>query len=131
MSEKTPSGILSFVAVPDDAGDADVKVYVNGELVESGGGGDSDFAIAKWTNTIANLKIVGCFIDEETIAPTTMSTEFDVGSYDLAMYKGSGVCYMDPSGVEYVEFTGDAEVDVDGTITYTGDFTISLKGNEE
>ena len=36
-----PSGVLNFENVPADAGDPDVKVYVNGDLVESGGGGAS------------------------------------------------------------------------------------------
>lgn len=36
-----PSGVLNFENVPNDAGDPDVKVYVNGDLVESGGGGSS------------------------------------------------------------------------------------------
>ena len=36
-----PSGILNFENVPAGADDPDVKVYVNGELVETGGGGGS------------------------------------------------------------------------------------------
>lgn len=42
-----PSGILNFENVPADAGDPDVKVYVNGVKVNNGSGGDGNMVITQ------------------------------------------------------------------------------------
>lgn len=45
MSVKTPSAVVAFENVPEDAADPVVDVYVNGEKVDTGGGGGGDITV--------------------------------------------------------------------------------------
>ena len=126
----TPSGILSFWNVPDDASDPDIKVYVNGELVEMGGGGESDFSLATMT-------IAGEFDSATLNIPTVLNnggTDCAVGgempistgeTYHVILYKGVGFVYFSYE-LNYT-VSGDAEI-TDSMIKVTGDFTLTISG---
>lgn len=123
-----PSGILNFENVPDDAGDPDVKIYVNGEEV-SAGGGSSDFTTATMTiNTGSGVKglLMPIIYDEEPAGiietfPTTGS-ELEDGEYTIMLYKGFlGVEQHQGSSITV---SGSAEAQ-DNMLLITGDFEIT------
>lgn len=134
-----PSGIVSFYNVPEDAGDPDVKVYVNNELVESGGGGgDGDFTTA--TITLANpdneethmrgyYPIVdeskGIVLSRINIGGNDVTCLANNASYTVPLYKGkyTGIGLS----LEEMEISGDAEYDGE-YLTVTGDCTITYWG---
>ena len=123
-----PSGIVSFYNVPDDAGDPDVKVYVNNELVETGGGGESDFTTCEvtFTNTAASYVYIPELVDTEPAALATFG-EKAAGVYTIALYKGmavikTGAIVDDTSGLiqEDDENTGRYIITGDCSITFAG-----------
>lgn len=128
-----PSGVLNFENVPQDAGDPDVKVYVNGEEVSTGGGGDSDFTTT--TITVVNNKasdIYARFACLQEDAINEMTSPFIEASstedVTIIMYKGSAVGYLyDNDGMidTGVSITGDGVHD-DGEITVTGECEITV-----
>lgn len=132
MSTKTPSAVVSFNAVPEDAADPDVKVYVNGELIESGGGGGGgDLSTAIVTLTIAEG--CSCFLpycndgnnDPEAVAADTIA--YYSGEYNVVLYKGEALLSAnDLSVVSAV--SGDAEQDATYTrfVHITGDCSITI-----
>lgn len=131
-----PSGVLNFENVPADAGDPDVKVYVNGSEVSAGGGGDSDFDTVKVTfvnnDTVKNLEphisvIMESDGDKFIVADPLIMSETSE-ELDVVLYKGSadGGLYMSGSVVtEGVTVSGDIEYD-DGYITITGNGTVTI-----
>ena len=137
-----PSGVLNFENVPTDAGDPDVKVYVNGDLVETGGGGSSDFALA--TLTIGNniqCDVFGAVFDLSQMfelpadtLPTVISqmSEPSEGSYTVCLYKGCTVLNCFNDNMDHVEISGNIEpIDppVEGSYLYviTGDCSITYE----
>ena len=131
-----PSAVVSFNAVPEDAADPDVKVYVNGELVESGGGGSGDLSIATVT--------IGADSDTGTLGGSFVyKKEYEIyendGSagyidaaaeqeYEIILYKG--VAYVDLGESEYTSLSGDVTYDADNNVlVVTGDCSITLSTN--
>lgn len=126
-----PSGIISFYNVPDDAGDPDVKVYVNNELVEiGGGGGESDFSLVTMT-------VAGEANDVATNFPTVVNaggTDAAVGggveisgglTYPVILYKGVAFVFF----TDEVTFTVSGDAEITGQmIKVTGDFTLTISG---
>ena len=130
-----PSGILNFENVPADAGDPDVKVYVNGSEVEIGGGGDSDFTIAVVTinNTgETDLKLLASYIvgDDIDILPNVPVDDDDTTELQLILYKGSlRTALLTPDQQilkENIATTGSIEASAEGMLTITGDGTITV-----
>ena len=124
-----PSGILNFENVPADAGDPDVKVFVNGEEV-SAGGGDSDFTTATVTIAtglgIRNFLLPEIVDNEEYVAilcayPAPASI-LDDGEYLVPLYKGKLV--IENAGIQELTITGDATFE-DYMLTITGDCEIT------
>lgn len=124
-----PSGILNFENVPADAGDPDVKVYVNGSEVEIGGGGDSDLTTCELTVTTSG----DAYYDSIT-APLIYNNEAAIGSasatdettvYTIILYKGSakGISLIDLTGT--VTLSGDIAQD-GPAYTVTGDAAITI-----
>lgn len=120
-----PSGILNFENVPADAGDPDVKVYVNGSEVEIGGGGDSDFTTA--VMTVADYEGMMFpasppqLFNEEGNAGAYVESSVAAGEYTIVLYKGKCLFVTDCSSVTV---TGNATFD-DGFILATGDFSVT------
>lgn len=93
MSVKTPSAVVAFENVPDDAADPVVDVYVNGEKVSSGGGG------ADFVRVIPLIDDDGYFVPEETLS----FNDVDAGLADGLFYifepeqatSKYAICYMD------------------------------------
>lgn len=138
-----PSGILNFENVPQDAGDPDVKVYVNGELVETGGGGKSDFTVAN-VSIGADTMIQLCVLTDPSelyslpagTLPTVITDYVDAeeGTYSVPLYKGHAIIICLRESLDDVETSGDIEhinepgsdaflFDVTGdcSVTYTGE----------
>ena len=131
MTYKSPSGVFNYTQVPDDAGDADIKVYVNGEEVSSGGGGSSDFSTAKVT--IINNDANGINLYAAVVGENYMDCTDSVGGsaskeINIALYKGKAFAILRTAGGslidEDIETTGDIDFD-DGDITITGNGTIT------
>lgn len=116
-----PSGIVSFYNVPADAGDPDVKVYVNNELFETGGG-SSDFTTCMVTPGSRGIDVSLPVVDEEN---NTISMGFPSEAVKVVLYKGSikiPVAYLDVT----ID-SGDAVYDSGNDIvTITGDCTLSI-----
>ena len=128
-----PSGVLNFENVPADAGDPDVKVYVNGDLVETGGGG-SGIPIVKTatvkiiaTGTAEQTLYIGasCNTDRDATYVQSMFLDNDkyYAAYEPEIAGGSeldatmiiieengGCCINDSNLNEPASVTGDAEV---------------------
>lgn len=126
MTYKSPSGVFNYMQVPDDAGDAAVKIFVNGEEVSAGG--SSDFTIAKVTidtgSGAESLNLPYTF-DEENASGIWLSWAYNQafldGEYNIPLYKGMIIA-------EQVYATMDLEGDAtfeEGVLTITGDCTIS------
>ena len=117
-----PSGILSFWQVPEDAGDPDIKVYVNGELVETGGGG-GDFSTCTVTPGSNGITVNMPVVDEENNTLSLQGILFDPAK--VVLYKGSLVIPV-PLKLVVVD-SGDAVYDSDNEIvTITGDCQLSI-----
>lgn len=117
-----PSGILSFWQVPEDAGDPDIKVYVNGELVETGGG-SSDF-----TTCTVTPKDKGLYAEIPIIANDvlTMSDPDGVLSAEVPLYKGTLVMNF-PNAYFEVDVSGNATYDSGtGELVITGDCQLDI-----
>lgn len=124
-----PSGIINFENVPADAGDPDVKIYVNGEEVSSGGGG-GDFTTAVITtaadagtdNVTAPIPVV----DESGII---LPVEIEPNkTYTVVLYKGKlNLTVMNFGLVSFTVVSGDAEVTLDNDykVVVTGDCEIT------
>ena len=126
-----PSGILNFENVPLDAGDPDVKVYVNGELVETGGG-SSDLTLA--TITIAEdsdteYLSAMAYVDGDAIK-TMAAMECSAGdTFTVPLYKGTFVLQGPTSNLTV---TGDAEITsmegyLGNVVVITGDCTLKYE----
>ena len=121
-----PSGILNFENVPADAGDPDVKVFVNGEEVSAGGGGDSDFTTATVTISAVHVTDIPLpFIDDtdgyECVYVIYPTNAYDAGVYKVPLYKGK---LMVETNTSSITVTGDAEYS-EGVLTITGDCEIT------
>lgn len=121
-----PSGILNFENVPQDAGDPDVKVYVNGELVETGGGG-GDFttaivSVSEDVNVIATYLLTN---GDDTSLWTDSGMYADMSPFIIPLYKGKII--MVPSGGNVVSVTAnnDNAKAEDGKLVITGDCEIT------
>lgn len=121
-----PSGIVSFYNVPADAEDPDVKVYVNNELVESGGGGSSDLSFCNLTigedfdRTPISLTLP-YLSDLEGSEALVVGTQFNTGVYKIPLYKG--VCV---GSAAYTSITATGDVVYDGgALIITGDCEIT------
>lgn len=134
MTYKSPSGVFNYTQVPDDAGDADVKVYVNGEEVSAGGGGGDTVKIATIT-TAVDCSIFGCLVDlseEFDLDPGTLPDVFNMsesgaGIYTVALYNGHGIIIItteEPYNVTGNATKIDSIQDADA-YDITGDVTIS------
>lgn len=129
MSTKTPSAVVSFNAVPEDAADPDVKVYVNGELVESGGGGGGDLSACKITfdaESGSGYVDVAYFI-EIPDGPYGTSGKFRVTANavaDAILFKGK--CYVEKKNVlDTITVVSGSAVDADGMIEVSGDCVLN------
>ena len=118
-----PSGIVSFYNVPDDAGEPDVKVYVNNELVETGGGGGGDFSTCTVTPGANGITVNMPVVDEENNTLSLQGILFDPAT--VVLYKGSLVIPV-PLKLVVID-SGDAVYDSDNEIvTITGDCQLSI-----
>ena len=124
-----PSGLLSFWQVPEDAGDPDVKVYVNGELVEAGSG-SGDFTTASVTLTGNDVILVNVAYlvtsDGETQLVTSDAMTPEASPMTIPLYKGKIV--LVPSGSKFESVTANndnASIDSDGNLVITGDVEIT------
>ena len=133
MTYKSPSGVFNYTQVPDDAGDADVKIFVNGEEV-SAGGGSSDFTVAKISVTnqhsdAIQLNIANADDDENTSSDQiNISGGSTVDNINVILYKGNAYGTLFDSNGQLIEedvtVSGDVEFD-EGDVTVTGDGTIT------
>lgn len=120
-----PSGIVSFYNVPADAEDPDVKVYVNNELVESGGGGSSDLSICTMTigeNYDRNYVLISIPEASDLYNESSVGKSYNTGTYNVILYKGQCIGEL---GTEGAVVTGNATVDEYGSVTITGDFEVN------
>lgn len=128
MTYKSPSGVFNYTQVPDDAGNADIHVYVNDEEVTAGGG-SSDFTTCQMTideNFSDGCLIYAPFvinnIDGGILSVFNASDEaIPAGTYPIALYKGKTMVYCAESSFNV---SGNAEADNEYIIV-TGDFTLS------
>lgn len=117
-----PSGIVSFYNVPADAEDPDVKVYVNNELVETGGGGGGDFSTCTVTPGANGITVSLPVVDEEN---NTLSLQGLFDPEKVVLYKGSLVIPV-PMKLVVID-SGDAVYDSENEIvTITGDCQLSI-----
>lgn len=116
-----PSGIINFENVPADAGDPDVKIYVNGEEVSSGGGG-GDFSTCTVTPGTDGIETFLPVVDEEN---DTIKMQYSPSDpVKVVLYKGS--LQVDTLQLVVDDISGDAVYDSDNDIvTVTGDCTFS------
>lgn len=125
MSTKTPSAVVSFNAVPEDAADPDVKVYVNGELVESGGGGGGDLSTCKVTfdadSSTGSLKLPN-YIEDCATGSFSVSANSEANAI---LYKGAAIIEKTNPADILTVVSGSAEVNDDGTVSVTGDCVIN------
>lgn len=129
-----PSGILNFENVPADAGDPDVKVYVNGSEVEIGGG-SSDFTtaavtLANSTGDLDDIVLAAPFIVEGEISIMPDVTRGHQATLEIVLYKGSLVCTVTTDDnqmiTENITTTGAIEDLGGGYLQITGDGTITV-----
>lgn len=130
-----PSGVLNFENVPADAGDPDVKVYVNGAEVSAGGVGDSDFSTAEVTITISdenvNAIIIPIATDNDDYGETADTGIAASGTYSVILYKGKALGAIDatvPPIMLNISLTGDIAYEDD--LVITGNGTITIASNE-
>lgn len=128
-----PSGILNFENVPADADDPDVKVYVNGELVETGGGDSSDFTTAVVTSDDTTYQIsmlAPVAMDEEGMSASFVIETLDIGaSITVILYKGYAVIPVNLSDDDTLDVTGDGVYNEDTKMLFvTGNCTIHTRG---
>ena len=133
-----PSGIVSFYNVPDDAGDPDVKVYVNNELVETGGGGSDDLNTAKLTVNIPqnnkNAKGFGtiatvyaaCINGNETTSYYEIPQDDETVTIDIVLYKGAAYVEIDTASYSGATVSGDITEISTFHYTMSGDGVINL-----
>ena len=131
-----PSGIVSFYNVPDDAGDPDVKVYVNNELVETGGGGSDDLTAAKLTVNIPqnNAKGFGtiatvyaaCINGNETTSYYEIQQDDETVTVDIVLYKGAAYVEIDTASYSGATVSGDITEISTFHYTMSGDGVINL-----
>lgn len=111
----------------EQSGEMYNKVTVNVE----GGGGSSDFSTAEVTindqsgGIISGIVISLIYVDDESDMLTINAEDMSLanGTYITPLYKGKGGAFINPEK-NYV-VTGNATVDEEGVITYTGDFTVT------
>ena len=126
MSTKTPSAVVSFNAVPEDAADPDVKIYVNGELVESGGGSsDITTATVKLSNDSSSgyISMPLCYDLEGYTGLYGLGPVAADGEYTVALYKGAAYINVITGTDVLSVVSGDAELD-ENAIKVTGDCVI-------
>ena len=127
MSAK-PKGVLSFWNVPADADDPDIKVYVNGALVE--GSSSSDISIATITirepDVIVNpdARLTVAYLDDydNCVKATGEIISLQDGAIiRVPLYKGKQIGSY--SGL--ISSTGGVTLDGEGWIIITGDGEIT------
>ena len=89
MSVKTPSAVVAFENVPADAADPVVDVYVNGEKVDSGGGGGgiTIFEIGSDKKCNASINEIVAAIKEGPVcfkAVSSAGNDIAMSAYTLA-----------------------------------------------
>lgn len=125
-----PSGVLNFENVPADASDPDVKVYVNGEEVSSGGG-SSDYTTA--TINIVSKAMQSNYVglpvvveDAETFTGSfAVSYAANGSEFKVILYKGRA--YFDPNFnlEDLVSTPANVKLDADVDMYYLdGDATL-------
>lgn len=125
MSTKTPSAVIAYTAVPEDAADPVVKTVVNGVETESGGG-DSDLTLATVTidEAAEGFPILAVDANEE-YGVVVYALGFTGTTFNTPLYKGKATLLVMGGNVDTVTIEGDATWEHDAQqLNVTGDFTI-------
>ena len=123
----------AITVIDEENQTASTTGYINGEPVDFGGGGSSDFSTATVTfiNNTSGIEMYGAFIYEyegETPTITCEKWTDDADTQRLVLYKGNSTIHLKTTGSQVITVSGDATVDLDfpGYVYVTGDCTITL-----
>ena len=127
------NGIVTMI---EHTGEDDIKAYeLEPTYRELGGGGSSDFTIAKLTFTTSDPVAVTApmTISMDGMEASTTETNFSSDTeLDIILYKGTALLYISPLGTGSIgSISGDITNAGDQAYVMTGDASVEIVGGSD